>query len=129
MRLLLDTHVLLWALGDAARLSPRASAALRDPANQVLASAASFWEISIKTAMGKLELPAPPAEWLLPAVEQTGIDTFAIEPSHALVAGALPPHHRDPFDRMLIAQAMVEDLTLVTADSAFLAYHVATLPA
>lgn len=129
MKLLLDTHVLLWALGDVANLAPRAAAALRDPANDVIASAASFWEIAIKASLGKLELPGPPADWLLPAVERTGFETLAVEPAHALAAGALPPHHRDPFDRMLIAQAALEDLTFVSRDARLGAYGITILPA
>lgn len=129
MRLLADTHVMLWALLRPEALAPPAARALRAADNEVLVSAGSLWEIAIKEALGKLRLPGPPAEWLPGALERTGFGTLAIGAAHALTAGALPPHHRDPFDRMLIAQALSESLTVVSRDRRFAAYGVNLLDA
>ena len=123
MRLLLDTHVVLWALADPERLRPSARAAIIDPANDVLASAATAWEIAIKTALGKLTAPTD----LLRALDDSGIETLPITAVHALAAGALPPLHSDPFDRMLVAQAQAEGLALVTRDPKIAAYEVSVL--
>ena len=124
MRLLLDTHVLLWWMADR-RLSRRAHAAIADPANQVLVSAATAWEMSIKQALGRLDVPAD-----LPAqLEANGFVALPITVGHGLAAGALPRHHDDPFDRMLIAQALVEDLTVASRDERFAAYGVTVLAA
>ncbi len=124
MRLLLDTPVLLWWMADR-RLSRRAHAAIADPTNQVLVSAATAWEMSIKQALGRLDVPAD-----LPAqLEANGFVALPITVAHGLVAGALPRHHDDPFDRMLIAQALVEDLTVASRDERFTAYGVAVLAA
>ncbi len=129
MKLLLDTHALLWALGEKERLSPAAAAAIAAPDNEVLVSAASLWEISIQQELGKLELSRTASEWLPAALEETGIDVLDITGRHALAAGALPTHHRDPFDRMLIAQSLAEGLTLVTRDERFRPYGVLLLEA
>ncbi len=129
MRLLADTHVVLWALLRPAQLDRRAARALRSAANDVLVSAASMWEIAIKAELGKLRLPGSPADWLPGALERTGFDTLPIGGAHALAAGGLPPHHRDPFDRMLVAQALAEGLTIVTRDARFERYGVAIIPA
>jgi PIN domain nuclease of toxin-antitoxin system len=124
MRLLLDTHVLLWWLADHPALSKRARNLIANEP-EVFASAASAWEISIKRALGKLEAP----EDLQAAVEASGITELPILFEHAVVAGALPRHHDDPFDHMLVAQAQHEGLTLLTSDSQIRRYAVATLPA
>lgn len=124
MRLLLDTHVLLWWLGDA-RLSPEATQVIADGRNEVFVSAVSAWEISIKTALGKLDAPGDLSEQL----EANAFVPLSIRVSHALVAGALVRHHDDPFDRMLVAQANLERLVLVTRDQRFAAYDVETLAA
>ena len=129
MRLLADTPVLLWALLRPGELDRRAARALAAASNDVLASAASLWEIAIKADLGKLRLPGPPAEWLPEALERTGIETLPIDGAHALAAGELPPHHRDPFDRMLVAQALLERLTVVTRDTRFAPYGVPVLAA
>jgi PIN domain nuclease of toxin-antitoxin system len=126
---LLDSHVALWALGDPDRLGPAARAAIVDPGHEVLVSAASLWEISIKQALGKLRLPAAARDWLPGELERSGFDTLSVTAAHALSAGALPPHHRDPFDRMLIAQAIEESLTLVTSDGRLAVYGVSLLRA
>jgi PIN domain nuclease of toxin-antitoxin system len=125
LRLLLDTHALLWALAEPGALSRPAREAITRPDSVVLMSAASAWEIGIKRAAGKLEAPAD----LETILDRTGIDTLPITVAHALAAGALPPLHADPFDRMLVAQAQIEDLTLVTRDPHVAAYDVAVLVA
>ncbi len=129
MRLLADSHVLLWALLRPDELDRPAARALAAASNEVLVSAASLWEIAIKAGMGKLRLPGPPAEWLPEAMDRTGIETLPIEGAHALAAAALPPHHRDPFDRMIAAQALAEGLTVVTRDPRFAPYGVRVLAA
>jgi PIN domain nuclease of toxin-antitoxin system len=125
MRLLLDTHVLLWALGLPEELRPDARRAIADPSNDVLVSTASAWEIAIKRALGRLDAPDDLAE----ALEVVGFDELPIRLEHALAVERLPPHHRDPFDRMLIAQALSEGLTIVTRDPRFAAYGVPLLAA
>ena len=125
MRVLLDTHVLLWALMGDDRLAVTTVDLIEDPANEVRASAASAWEIAIKQAVGRLDAPAD----LAAAIDATGFAPLAITVDHALRAGDLPPHHRDPFDRMLVAQAQAEGLTIVTRDEQIGRYDVATVPA
>ncbi len=124
MRLLLDTHVLLWWLADDPALSKQARGLIANEP-EVFASAASAWEIAIKQALGKLEAP----EDLLTALEAGGIRRLPIDVEHAAVAGALPRHHDDPFDRMLVAQAQQEGLTLLTSDVRIARYAVTVLPA
>jgi PIN domain nuclease of toxin-antitoxin system len=118
-RLLLDTHVFLWWLADSDRLSGSARDRIADPQAEVFVSAASIWEIAIKRALGKLKAPRR----IVPLVEEEGFHGAAMELIHAERAGVLPPHHRDPFDRMLIAQAQIEDLTIVSADGRFEQYE------
>ncbi len=127
MRLLLDTHVWLWWLTDPGRLSRAAHAALSDPDNQLFLSPASTWEIVVKAAAGRLELTGGAAPLLEEAIVTSGVHPLPIEHSHALQVAGLPPHHRDPFDRMLIAQAQTERLALVTADRQLAAYDVEVL--
>ena len=122
-RLLLDTHALLWALEDDDALGERARGAIVDPRNDVFVSSVSVWEISIKRSLGKLKAP----EDLLSAIEASGLRELPVTFVHADHAGGLPPHHRDPFDRMLVAQAQVEGLTIVTHDSVIAKYGVRTL--
>jgi PIN domain nuclease of toxin-antitoxin system len=126
VRLLLDTHILLWALGDVGKLSAGVSDAIRDPENAVVVSAATAWEIAIKQSLGKLTLPAPAERWLLSAIETLHAEWLPVEPAHALATRALPWHHRDPFDRLLVAQAMT-GLLLVTHDSRFEPYKISVL--
>lgn len=119
-RLLLDTHALLWWLSDDRRLGPEARNLIADPGNTVFVSAASGWEIGIKRAAGKLH--APPD--LDAEIERNGFTHLPVTFFHGEQAGALPRHHRDPFDRMLIAQAQAEGLVLVTADEDFRPYGI-----
>ncbi len=125
MKLLLDTHALLWWFADDAALSRRAHAAISDGGNEVWVSAASVWEIAIKQRLGKL-LFVLGAD-LERAVLAEPFSALAITLRHGQTAGALPGHHNDPFDRMLIAQAMLENCTLVSNDRAFEAYGVERL--
>ena len=123
MNLLLDTHILLWWLADDPGLSEKQRSAIADPANVVYVSAASAWEIAIKKALGKLIAPSD----LGAALIASELEQLPITVTHAEAVGELPPHHRDPFDRMLIAQAGVEDLTVVTGDPMFAQYEVRRL--
>jgi len=126
VRLLLDTHVFLWWLQDSPRLGPEARRAIANPKSIVHVSAASIWEVSIKAALGRLELERARLE---DEVVANGFIDLPIQAKHAWQAGQLPLRHDDPFDRMLIAQARIEALTLVTKDPAFRKYEVALLPA
>lgn len=125
MKLLLDTHVLLWWLDDPSLLSTPAHDAIAEPENDVLVSTAVVWEIVIKVGLGKLAIPAN----LDDAIRQSGFRYLPVEASHALAIRGLPNHHRDPFDRMLIAQAVVEDATLLTRDTNILQYPASCLRA
>ncbi|WP_420617682.1 type II toxin-antitoxin system VapC family toxin [Candidatus Poriferisocius sp.] len=121
---LLDTQVFLWMHAAPERLSGPAKSRLTDPAQEVLISAVSSWEIAIKHATGRLDLPEPPAEYVPSRIASAGLAAVAIEHAHALHAGGLPMHHRDPFDRLLIAQAREMDVPLMTSDSLFEEYDV-----
>lgn len=121
-RLLLDTQPLLWWLADQP-IDREASDAIADPSNIVAVSATSIWEITIKRQVGKLRFEGSPADEVLDA----GFERLSITAVHAELAGDLPLHHRDPFDRMLVAQAQAEGLTLVTRDPAFDGYDVRVL--
>ncbi len=120
MRLVLDTHALLWALIEPERLTDDARAEMTDPGNDVMVSVVSAWEITIKQAAGRLDAP----DDLLSALAEQGFVPLAVTLPHAMMAGRLPPHHADPFDRMIVAQAALEDLTVVTRDRAFEPYGV-----
>ena len=124
MRLLLDTHALIFLLGEPEQLKQKARDALADPGNDVYFSAANVWEIEIKAKLGKL---APPADDTLAAARSLPINELAILADHARTAGQLPTHHHDLFDRVLIAQAQVKGLTLVSRDGAFESYDVPLL--
>ena len=125
MNLLLDTHVFLWWLDDDRRLRSGVRAVIADPTNLVAVSAASVWEIAIKCAIGKLRAPDDVPTLL----RDSEFDALPITVDHARIAGSLPRHHDDPFDRMLVAQAMLEDYTLVTHDRRIFDYEVAYLEA
>jgi PIN domain nuclease of toxin-antitoxin system len=125
VRLLLDTHVLLWSaqsdIESAGKLSRIAISLIDDPGNTLVFSVASLWEIAIKLGLGRETFRADPGV-LRRALRDNGYEELPILGPHALAAGALPPLHRDPFDRMLIAQATVERVTLITSDAAVAAY-------
>jgi len=123
MNLLLGAHALLWWLDDNPTLSKKAREAISDGGNMVFVSAAVIWEIRIKQALGKLEIPSDFRE----ALNNQAFEMLPITADHAHLIEELPPYHRDPFDRMLIAQAKFEGLTLVTRDKNFIKYNVPIL--
>lgn len=126
MRLLLDTHIALWAIADSPRLPARERALILDPGNDVVVSAASVWEIAIKHALGRGDMPLSGAQ----AVEyfsQAGYEWLPVLPGHAAAIGNLPAHHADPFDRLLIAQALTEPLRLLTHDAVLARYSAAVI--
>ena len=115
MKLLLDTHLLLWAAGAPKRLSPAARKLINDPANELLYSAASLWEIAIKRALGREDFRVDPRA-LRRGLLENGYAELAISGEHVLAVDALPALHKDPFDRMLVAQSLAESVTLLTGD-------------
>ncbi len=121
MKLLLDTHLLLWAAGEPARLSKPAKKLLSDPANDLIFSSASLWEIAIKRGLGRRDFRVEP-RLLRRGLIDNGYAELAITGEHALATEFLPPIHKDPFDRILIAQAIVEGITLLTVDSVLAKY-------
>jgi PIN domain nuclease of toxin-antitoxin system len=121
-RMLVDTHALLWWLDDAPTLSPAAREAIADPGNEPLVSTASVWEIAIKRSLGKLEAP----DDLLAHIGDAGFAWLAVGAEHAWAIRELPPHHRDPFDRLLVTQALGERIPIVTRDERIAAYGVET---
>lgn len=123
MRALLDTQVWLWMLTEPARLGP-AHEIVEDIRNELLFSAASSWEISIKHALGRLPLPESPAMYVPQRIRSTGVISLPVEHSHALAVAELPHHHRDPFDRLLIAQAQLEGVPIITGDPFLERYEV-----
>ncbi len=127
MILLLDTHALLWFLGNDPRIAATAKALIRDPANHKLVSVATCWEIAIKVGLKKLSLGEPAATFLPRELAANRFDVLPIELKHATFVESLPVHHKDPFDRMLIAQALVETLAVVGIDPVFDQYGVTRL--
>jgi PIN domain nuclease of toxin-antitoxin system len=125
MRILLDSHVLLWWMDDPERLKPSARAAIADPRNEVLASAVSIWEIGLKRSKGKLRIPDNFADFL----PDNGILTLPFSAAHAQASTILPAIHGDPFDRALIAQCQIESLTLATRDTQLSSYNIGILDA
>jgi PIN domain nuclease of toxin-antitoxin system len=123
---LLDTHVFLWLQTEPERLGEQL-ALVSDPETELLVSAACSWEIAIKHALGRLPLPEPPATYVPERIRAIGAYPLAIEHAHALGAAALPPLHRDPFDRILVAQSLALDAPVLTADTALAAYAAPTL--
>jgi PIN domain nuclease of toxin-antitoxin system len=121
LHLLLDTHVFVWAVAEPSRLDRLLRVALASPENQIVVSAVTPWEIAIKQAAGRLKFPL---DLFDPTIDRMGCEILPILPAHGIMAGSLPHHHNDPFDRMLIAQALTEELTLVTSDQAILLYDV-----
>jgi PIN domain nuclease of toxin-antitoxin system len=126
---LLDTHVWLWLQTTPDRLRDEVVDLLADRANTLLLSAASSWEIAIKSRLGKLPLPESPAEYVPERMRLSGVTALPIEHAHALRVADLPEHHGDPFDRLIIAQSQLLNVAIVTADSQFVAYEVETVAA
>lgn len=124
MRALLDTHSFLWFVSADPKLSSKAEGLISEGANELLLSVASVWEVAIKVSLGRLPLAAPVHEFIPEQLRRNWIDLLPIEASHTFEVARLPFHHRDPFDRLLIAQALVENLPIVSADSAFDDYKV-----
>jgi PIN domain nuclease of toxin-antitoxin system len=123
MRFLVDTHAMLWALGEPSALSSPAREAISNPANLIVISSASLWECAIKASIGKLDLP----EDFFDSIPKTGYEVMPIRITHLNVYRTLPMHHRDPFDRMLVAQARAEALTLISRDPGLAKYDVEIL--
>ena len=124
MRALLDTHAFLWWVTGDARLSDTAREVIADGGNEIYFSAASGWEIAIKARLGRLAVPDDLAHFMTDQIELNGFRVLAVELTHALRVHALIDHHRDPFDRMLVAQSMVENLPIVGRDKQIAAYGV-----
>ena len=127
MRLLLDTHTFLWFLLEDPQLSTTASDLIVDPTNDIEVSPATYWEIAIKISLGKYALPEPYDIFMEREITTSDFRILPIEPKHTAVLTTLPFHHRDPFDRLLIAQAMVEAIPILSVDTAFDAYPVTRL--
>ena len=124
MKLLLDTHTFLWWVEDAASLSAKARAAIADPGHPCLFSVASGWEMAIKISLGKLKIPAALDRFLPEQLAANSVEMLGIETRHLALVATLPFHHRDPFDRLLAAQALGDELTIVSADPIFKRYGV-----
>jgi PIN domain nuclease of toxin-antitoxin system len=127
MKLLLDTHTFLWFIIGSPNLSGQARALIEDAANEKFLSVASLWEMAIKLSIGKLTLSAPFDVLIPQQLSLNGFELLNIEIAHAAAVATLPHHHRDPFDRLLIAQASVEKMSIVSIDAAFDAYSVMRL--
>ena len=129
MNLLLDTQTLLWWHGGHRKLGPRARQAIEQGAASVVVSAVTGWEIAIKSSSGRLRLRQAVDAWMVGVLDGSGFGVLNVTMAHAVAVAGLPPHHGDPFDRLLIVQAQIEDLTIATADAAFDAYDVKILDA
>ena len=127
MKILIDTHCWLWWLVSPDQLNTDAKQHIADPRNTIFLSAVSAWEIVIKVGIGKLSLPEPPARYIPSRLTAQGMSALAIEQAHVLQVASLPLVHRDPFDRLLVAQSQVERLPLLTADRQLTAYDVEIL--
>jgi PIN domain nuclease of toxin-antitoxin system len=125
VKLLLDTHTFIWAVDQPTLLGPNAKTTLEDLANNLMLSAATIWEIAIKVGLKKLTLSLPYRQWMTRAISDLGVTTLPVTVEYADVQAELPQHHRDPFDRLLIAQAIVENVPLVSNDTIFDQYGVA----
>jgi PIN domain nuclease of toxin-antitoxin system len=123
MRFLVDTHAMLWAFGEPSALSPAARNAIADPSNLIIVSSASLWECAIKASIGKLDLP----DDFFDSIPEAGYEVMPIRLSHLNVYRTLPMYHRDPFDRMLAAQAIAEGLVLISRDPEIARYEVEIL--
>ena len=127
MRLLLDSHVVIWYVDQDHLLSATAHSAITDPSNDLLVSAATIWEIAIKVGTGKMNLSLPYRQWMNKAITDLDLAVLPITVDYADAQAGLLAHHRDPFDRLIIAQAFTERITVVSADAAFDAYGVTRL--
>jgi PIN domain nuclease of toxin-antitoxin system len=127
VKLLLDSHTLIWAADDPAKLSARAQSLIHDPANDRLLSAATLWEIAIKFGLGRLPLSLPYRQWMDRAMADLVLVILPITLDHAERQASLPWHHRDPFDRLLVAQVQVEGVPLVSADGDLDAYGISRI--
>ena len=127
MKVLLDTHTFLWWIADSPRLSARAREVIRDSNNELFFSAASGWEIAIKAQLGRLQLPDNLEQFIVGQLSLNTILVLPIQLRHALHVYTLPQHHRDPFDRMLVAQSQVENLPILTTDPQIAQYEVKTI--
>jgi PIN domain nuclease of toxin-antitoxin system len=124
MRFLLDTHTWLWAVSAPERLRHEGAKLIEDAANTVVFSAVSALEIAIKVSLGKLKLPVPASDFVSSRVDALGMAVLPVYVTHALRVASLPQHHKDPFDRLLVAQCQIERLPLMTADTALTAYDI-----
>ncbi len=127
MKLLLDTHIFLWTISEPERLSSRVQEIIQDARNDVLLSIASAWEIAVKSSLGKLDVPKPAVTFVQRQLSSHRIGILPLRLPHMLILEKLPWHHRDPFDRMLVAQCLEEGASLVTVDSQLRRYEVETL--
>jgi PIN domain nuclease of toxin-antitoxin system len=127
MRLLIDTHALIWAVDRPAGLSPIASTLLQDPSNQLNISVATIWEIAIKVGVQKISLSQGYRPWIEKAIADLGLHVLPINLDYAEIQSSLPHHHRDPFDRLLIVQSMWERMPLVSSDTQLDSYGIARL--
>ncbi len=127
MRLLLDTHTFLWFVLADAQLSKTARALLSDSQHQQLISPVCYWEVAIKSSVSKYKLSMPHEQFFTRAIQTIGLVVLPIEPKHTEVVATLPFHHRDPFDRLLVAQSLAEGIPVVSADGIFDAYGVRRL--
>ncbi len=124
MKILLDTHAFLWWIADHPKLSPRAREIIGDIGNELFLSAASGWEITIKVQIGRLKLPDEPKHFIPSQMKTNAIQSLPVLMEHALHVSTLPGHHRDPFDRLLIAQAQLEGLPIISADPQIVRYQI-----
>ena len=124
MKILIDTHALLWIISDSRQLSKKAKEFFFDPKNKLFFSAASFWEISIKISLGKLQLKDNWPKQIEKELDYNGIAWLPIEKKHCIKVAELPFHHRDPFDRLLISQSIVEKMALMSADNKIALYDI-----
>lgn len=129
MIILLDTHAWLWAVAEPEKLGPHARRLIEDGNNTLFLSAVSSWEIAIKYGLGKIKLPEPPGSFVPSRMARDGIQPLVVEHSHALAVAKLPEHHKDPFDRLLISQSIVEKLPVLTADPQLELYDIRIIKA
>lgn len=124
MRTLVDTHILIWALDDPAKLSGLAATVIQEPTNDLSISAATVWEMAIKVGQGNLTLSLPYRQWMTRAITDLELTILPVTVDYADRQATLPPHHKDPFDRFMIAQALVDGISIVSADAIFDLYGV-----